>query len=148
MPTPEQRGRSNRTKGLAWQRACAAWLRENGWPAAELATSNGPRELSGCGDVAIECKNEQTWEYLSAAMVQAEMEAMDRGFPTYAVWRKRHGNPRPGAGWIVQPAVVFWADRRRLEEYERLAMRLATGRPDPITEAVETNARLLREAGS
>jgi hypothetical protein len=119
--------------------------------------SNERGDVGGCGDVNVECKNEAGWNNLAAHIEQTLGNAQDRGLPDSIVWRKRLGFPSPLSGYIVVDPEVYWAMRRRLEglqaeaaEYERLLRKVADMaivevRGDPITEAVETNARILRE---
>jgi hypothetical protein len=132
VTTPEQRGRANRTRGKSFERDAVTALRKIGWPGAEVVPSNGRNDITGAGDIGIECKNEQTWEYLSASVDQAARDAELRDLPTYVVWRKRHGYSDPMEGWCVMRARDFWRERQRMEEleavereYDRVLERLA-----------------------
>ena len=131
----EARGRSNRTKGNTWMRQCTRALREfrvpgypPGWPHAEVIHAPGRSDITGCGDIAVECKDERGWDRLSAAVGQAAEDADNRGLPTFVVWRKRPGYADPMQGWCVQPAHQFWADRKELERLEAIEQEFAAWR--------------------
>jgi len=115
-----RRGKSNRAKGTRWMEACARALREHGWTGAELVGSNGRSDLTGCGDVGVECKDTQDWSHLQAALDQALADALRRGLSTCCVWKKRAGVADPMKGYVIQQADVYWSDRANLERLERL----------------------------
>jgi hypothetical protein len=128
------RGRSNRTKGNTWMRQCVTALRANGWPHTEIIPSNGRGDLTGCGDLNVECKDEQAWNNLAAHLEQSRADADRKELPTFIVWRKRRGVSDPMAGYVVMTASQFWADRKELERleadvlaYQRLRAELAEG---------------------
>ena len=114
-----RRGKSNRARGARWMQACALALRERGWPGAEVVGSHGRSDLTGCGDVGVECKDTQDWSHLQAALEQALADALRRGLSTCCVWKKRAGVADPMQGYVIQQASVYWADRAHLEHLER-----------------------------
>jgi hypothetical protein len=114
-----RRGKSNRARGGRWMDKCARALRELRWPGAEVVSSNGRSDLTGCGDIGVECKDTQDWSHIAEALEQAYRDAIRRGLPTCCVWKKRSGKDDPMAGYIVMDAALFWADRARFEELER-----------------------------
>ena len=116
------RGRSNRRQGLRWMTACTEALRRNGWPSAEVVPSHGRSDISGCGDIGVECKDEQDWRNLAAHILQARQDIEERNLPTYVVWRKRRGIADAMEGYCVIGARDFWAERRRVEELERVVL--------------------------
>jgi hypothetical protein len=136
--TAAQIGRSNNSRGKAWMRDVVTALRSIGYQAAEIINSHHRGDITGCGDIHVECKYVQSWEYLSSYIDKAEDEAEARELPTSVVWVKRHGHGDPLEGYCVQRAKQFWADRRELErlaavelEYAALSARLAAAAAVP-----------------
>jgi hypothetical protein len=134
MTDSSGRGRSNRTKGNTWMRQCVTALRANGWPNTEIVPSNGRGDLTGCGDLNVECKDEQASNNLAAHLEQSRLDADRKALPTFIVWRKRRGNVDPMAGYVVMTASQFWSDRKEVEAleadvmaYQRLRAELAEG---------------------
>lgn len=127
MPrTPQQIGASNRRAGKAWQLACAAWLRAHGYSAAEYVTRNGVNDLSGTGDVAVECTL-AGWDQIYLKLGQAKRDAKYRGLDVACVWKKYvpkdgRGRSDPGFGAIVISPVDFWGLMRDLEAYRQAEM--------------------------
>lgn len=120
--TPAKRGQSNNVKGAAWMRACVRALRSAGWPGAEIVTSHHRSDITGCGSIGVECKDEQDWRHLAEHISQASTDAQERDLPVYVVWRKRRGHLDPMEGWCVQRARDFWAERKRMEELEAVEL--------------------------
>lgn len=113
-------GRKARRVGNRWRDACIRALREAGWPGAEAVGSGHRGDITGCGDVGVECKDEGDWRNLADHIRQARDDAYRRDLPTYVVWRKRRGVSDPMEGYCVQQARDFWTDRERFEELERI----------------------------
>ena len=131
----EARGRSNRRKGNYFRDRCISALRtvrlgpdNRGWPNASSVPHTGRGDITGCGDLTVECKDETSWAHLSDACAQAERDARHMGMPTFVVWRKRHGWSDPMDGWCVQPARQFWADRKEMERLEAVELEFAAWR--------------------
>jgi hypothetical protein len=125
-------GRAARRKGVAWQRLCAEALRTAGYPAAEVVPSNGRGDITGCGDINVECKADADWRNLSAHIAQSEGDAQARDLPDACVWKKRNGAADPLDGYVITGARGFWemrAEYDRLQlvelEYAALARRIA-----------------------
>ena len=116
------RGRSNNLLGKRWMTACVLALRTGGWPNAEIITSNHRSDITGAGDIGIECKDEQDWRNLAAHIGQASRDAEARDLPTYVVWRKRRGKADAMEGYCVMRARDFWAERQRMEELEQIEL--------------------------
>lgn len=114
-----RRGKSNRSKGSRWMQDCVRALRELGWTGAEIVPANGRSDLTGCGDVGVECKDTQDWSHIGSALDQALTDAMRRGLPSSCVWKKRTGRADPMQGYVIMQAGVYWADRARFEQLER-----------------------------
>lgn len=115
-----RRGESNRRKGVTWMRECVKALRGAGWPDAEIISSHHRSDITGAGNIAIECKDEQDWRHVSEHVDQADRDAQHRELPSYVVWRKRRGVADPMEGWCVMRARDFWAERQRMEELEEV----------------------------
>ena len=115
-------GTSGNQKGKAWMRRCIRALWSIGYKGAEVIPGHGRADIGGIGDLAIECKDEATWEHLSHAWDQAEEAVRFRSDVSVGVvWRKRWGYPDPLDGWIVIGARKWWehwAEHQRLEAVE------------------------------
>ena len=118
MTTPQQRGRSNRRAGKAWQQQCAAHAREHGWPGAEYQIRNGASDLTGTGSIAVECTLEG-WDKIWIKLDQAERDARARDADWWCVWKKRAGKGDPGQGAWIMPAHVGMALVQRVDGLER-----------------------------
>ena len=115
--TPQQIGRSNRRNGKDWQLACAAWLRDHGFPHAAYEVREGASDILGTGDVATECTL-TTWDKIWIKLDQAARDAKRRGLDSYVVWKKRSGTRDPGLGLVCMPAKDFWPMVVKLDAYE------------------------------
>ena len=114
---------ARRVGGLHWQRSCAVWLKEHGWPLA--ASSNRGADMVA-GPVAVEAtitRWDQTWVKLG----QAAFQAVAAEVPYGAVWRRRNREPGqrgatdPGLGAVVMQADRFWALVAAYEDAEARA---------------------------
>lgn len=114
MTTEKQReGARNRAAGKAWQLACAAWLRDHGYPNAAYEIRHGSSDILGTGDLAVECTLEP-WDGLWRKLGQARRDAEARGLVLACVWKKRRrqagdmGSADPGEGWVAMTAEQFF----------------------------------------
>ena len=123
--TPQQIGRSNRRAGKTWQLACAAWLRDHGYPNASYEIREGASDILGTGDIAVECTL-TTWDKVWIKLDQSARDAVRRGLDFYVVWKKRNGAPDPGLGLICMPARQFWALMADLDAYRRADLNAET----------------------
>lgn len=102
--------------------ACVDALRRAGWPSAEIITSHHRSDITGCGDIAVECKDETSWNNLASHLDQASNDAASRDLPAYVVWRKRKGHSDAMEGYCIIRARDFWSERRRMEELEEIGL--------------------------
>ena len=117
-----QLGRSNLSKGKRWMYDVAGWLREHGFPGADVLSENGRADIAGLMDWTVECKNTQDdgtgqGSKLGAAMGQVLRDQAERGTRWHVVLKKRWGRGT-GDGYAVM-TVAQWAEiARRLDELE------------------------------
>ncbi len=90
MTTPDasRRGRANRNKGAAAERAVAGYLRAHGWPDCERAVRTGfnaggresadPGDLTGCGLLVVSVKDDEVRERKPASFAKwmTDLDAM------------------------------------------------------------------------
>lgn len=99
---------ASRRKGTAFESAVVAWLRANGFPAAErraLAGALDRGDIAGVTGWAIECKATRTID-LAAAIDEARVEAANAGVDRYVAVIKRRGKP-VGQAYVVMPLENF-----------------------------------------
>lgn len=116
-------GPRNRAVGAAWEDACLAWLRDHGAPHAERKRMKHGSDLTGVGDVGVECTT-RPWDDTASKLDQAAADAARRGFTSHRVWRPRRAvqgeRRRPvGEGFAVMTIAQDWAREQRIAELER-----------------------------
>ena len=116
-----RQGRRNQSAGKRWQQACAAWLREHGWPGAGYEIRNRSSDLIGTWDLAVECTI-TGWDKLFIKLGQAERDAHERGLADFCVWKKRNGAADPGYGAVIMDAHRFFPLVQRLEKLEAASL--------------------------
>ena len=116
--------------------ACSAYVRERGAPYADLMNRKHATDLTGVGDVAIECTLTD-WGQIGRKLTQACNDAARRGLPSYRVWKPRKavngGRRLPvGDGYAIMPIEQDWARERLIGklELEILALRQALRKQD------------------
>ena len=124
-------GRYNDRAGRDGETRCAAALNTSGWPAAAPMPRGTPGDLSGTGQINVEC-TVSPWSRMWQKLRQSEAAAEARpgyGVAPYAVvWKKRNkepgmaGSADPMEGVILMGARNFWQMAARLEAYERAEM--------------------------
>lgn len=108
-------GASN-APGPRFQRACALWLSQHGWP---LAASFRQGADMIAGPVAVEATIDG-WDMIWAKLAQSVRQAAKAGVPYAVVWKR--GNMKgPGRSAIVMQADQFWHLIRTMEEWKKAA---------------------------
>ena len=117
MPTPvksrSELGKSNLSKGKRWMFDVAAWLREHGFPGAEVIAQNGRADLGGLLDWTVECKNTADdgtgrGSTLGSAVNQVLRDQEERGTRWHVVLKKRWGRSTEN-GYAIM-TVRQWAE--------------------------------------
>jgi hypothetical protein len=128
MPQSSGSRRYNDRAGLQWQAAAAQWLRNQGiYPHAESTGRWGERDLTGTGDVSVECTVE-VWANISTKTADAELHARvsEPRLPWPVVWKRRQKGKAAGEdigrSYVVMEARNFWSMVRRLEDLEAREM--------------------------
>lgn len=119
--TPQQIGRANRRAGYDFQLACAAWLRDNGYPHAEYVNRNGSGDIAGTGDVSVET-TQTAWGKIWIKLGQSTRDAIARNLPIPVVWKKKNGKSDPAEGIILISPRLFWPMMLELDAYRRNEM--------------------------
>jgi hypothetical protein len=100
-----------RAKGTAWASKIVAYLRDEGWPHAELRNLSGRNDrgdIAGVIGVCIEAKN-QARHSLAEWLDEAIVERHNAGADVGAVWFHRRGKGSPGEGFVLMPGWQFVA---------------------------------------
>jgi hypothetical protein len=111
--TRQELGRSNLSKGKAWMLDLSRWLRESGFPGAEVINGHGRADLAGLTDWTIEAKNIADEYKLADAVDQAERDQAERGTRWHVVVKKTRGRAEVGRGLAVM-TIEQWAQIARL----------------------------------
>jgi hypothetical protein len=107
VKTRSELGASNLSKGKAWMYDLAKWLRDQGFPGADVIGGNHRADLAGLTEWTIEAKYVADDYKMPAALDQAVRDQADRGTPWHVVLRKRY---RKGpAGGLAIMTIEQWA---------------------------------------
>lgn len=130
-------GRTAARRGKAWHTACIRALRtetyldETGRPApfypnAEKTWSYHRGDITGVGDVNLECKAEQGWNNLASHIAQARFDAERLDVPEYAVWRPAAGKVnQPMDGFIIMNPRNYFERRKEIERLEAVEIQFS-----------------------
>ena len=106
---------ANRRRGNEWERAIAAYLRDNGWQAITSRDANDGRQfgpdLITDFPVSVEAKNRKQLDlagWIDQAVTDADGDVA-------SVWVKRRGRGDVGEAYVVMRACDFVALVRQLE---------------------------------
>jgi len=99
-------GKANNTRGKAWMRDVARYLRE--WfPGIDVIADNRRADLSGLTEWAMECKSMQTDRW-PETMRQVQRDQLARGARWHVVFKKSYGQPaRMG---LAVMSIQQWAE--------------------------------------
>lgn len=137
-------GRRNRRNGNDWMHDCVLYLQQHGAPNADRTTGAHSNDITGVGDVAIECTIEP-WEKMWKKARQAAADAQARGLDRWVIWKKRkaqRGERAWGVGgaWAVMTVEHYWQRERAIDELERRLSALADLLAPAMREAVIAGA--------
>ena len=116
--TRSELGASNLSKGKAWMYDLARWLRETGFPGADVIGGTKRADLAGLLDWTVECKYVADDAKMPAALDQALRDQGERGTRWHVVLRKRVRKGPPGGLAIM--TIGHWAEIARLLDKEGL----------------------------
>lgn len=116
-------GRRNRRNGNEWMHDCVVWLQHHGAPHADRTTGAHSNDITGVGDVAIECTI-APWEKMWEKARQAAGDAQARGLDRWVIWKKRkarRGERAWGVGgaWAVMTVEHYWDREQAIGRLER-----------------------------
>jgi hypothetical protein len=114
--------RRGSNRGHRAMREAVAWLREHGAPHADIVTRNHASDITGVGDLAIECTVEP-FTGLPRKMGQSAGDACRREVEFYGVLKKRVASPgeaakTPADWWWVEPFGLRWELHQRMSRLE------------------------------
>jgi hypothetical protein len=115
--TPQQRGKSNRTKGNTWRDQAVMYLRQHGFIGADSIAGTERADIGGLTEWAIECKNMQTDRWPDT-MRQVQRDQAARGARWHVVFKKSY-KQAAGSGLAVM-TIEQWAEIARLLDKEGL----------------------------